>query len=204
MANKVIGIAGPKGSGKTTLANYIAHREHALGPVTLVAFADPLKEFLRDAFGLSAAHLWGSEEQKNELSPILWSNFPKVGPMCVPGFLGSNVNKQMTYREVMQYFGTDIMRSIDPDCWVRLWEKRIAKITGIVVAHDVRFDNEAEAIHRHNGKVIQLLRGEKRDPHCSEKGISQDNVDCVIDNRNLAPTPTVERVMGLFEQWGWV
>jgi len=77
-------------------------------------------------------------------------------------------------RRLLQVVGTDAGRAYDPDIWVRIWEKEAVKSLEFgmsVIADDVRFQNEVDAIHRLGGTVIRLIsktRGVRLD-HASEQ-----------------------------------
>lgn len=86
------------------------------------------------------------------------------------------------YVSMLQHFGTDIMRTRDPNHWIKALEKRIlAEAPSVVLIDDVRFPNEAEWIKEQNGFLIEVYRyGEdgkqyldpKRDPnHESETAL---------------------------------
>lgn len=55
---------------------------------------------------------------------------------------------------------------------------------GVIVIKDIRFENEADYLRRHNGKIWHVVRQnvEKVNPHSSELGIHIQDNDIVIDN----------------------
>jgi hypothetical protein len=57
----IIGIAGAAGSGKDTVAGFIAKYSNAVS----IAQADPMKRFARDVFDFSEEQLWGPSECRN-------------------------------------------------------------------------------------------------------------------------------------------
>jgi hypothetical protein len=59
----IFGIAGQAGSGKDTLANYLAKRYNGV----CVAQADPMKRIVQGIFGFSNTQLWGPSEQRNAI-----------------------------------------------------------------------------------------------------------------------------------------
>ena len=69
----------------------------------------------------------------------------------------------MTYRELLQLFGTDFARDmIHPDFWVKKFDERFKELssngTNIVLVTDVRFNNEAEYIINKGGAIISIER----------------------------------------------
>jgi hypothetical protein len=86
-----------------------------------------------------------------------------------------------TPRHILQVLGTEVARAIHPDVWVRAWERRV-EIMNMhqdrpldVVADDLRFDNEAAAVRRLGGLVVQIERNgyeAPTDAHASEAGLS--------------------------------
>jgi hypothetical protein len=95
----------------------------------------------------------------------------------------------MSGRAFMQYFGTEICRSMYPDIWVDYLDRKILQEKPkLAVIDDVRLDNEAARIKDRDGKIIALTRDpnkENTDTHSSEQGISLDYVDAVIDNHDM-------------------
>lgn len=142
----VIGFCGLIGSGKTTAATALINSDMCFARI---AFAGPLKRML-GTIGLDLRHLNGDlKEQPCDL-------------LC-----------GATPRHAMQTLGTEWgRRLIGPDFWVRLWEQDVHRWgkTVNVVADDVRFEGEMEAIRRMGGKVVFITRhGVARQDHESER-----------------------------------
>ena len=74
-----------------------------------------------------------------------------------------------TVRELLQWYGTDVIRKKDPDHWVELMDMKLleAKHNGVklVLIGDVRFPNEVDLVDGYEGKVIRLLPYSKWDKH---------------------------------------
>ncbi len=130
---KLIGLCGLAGSGKTTASKYLFHERG----FWRVPFAGPLKSMLHAA-GLSEDHTDGALKE-------------------VPcDILGGN-----TPRRAMQLLGTEWGRSLSEDLWVNLWRIKADHLLGCgdpVVADDIRFANEAEAVRDMGGLVILVRR----------------------------------------------
>jgi len=143
---KVVGLCGRKGSGKGVASSYLVEG----AGFTLVKFAQPLKTMLR-SLGLGEAHIEGSLKEKP--SPLLDGNTP---------------------RWAMQSLGTEWGRDcMGEDFWVLQWERVARDVLdhdGVLVADDVRFENEAAAVRSMGGILIEIMRpGIKHDDsHASE------------------------------------
>lgn len=89
-------------------------------------------------------------------------------------------------RRLQQVLGTEAGRQVfGEDLWIRLMLAHAERVAGPVCVTDVRFDNEAEAIHAAGGLVIGIDRpglGANTDAHASEAGVSAHLVDRVIVN----------------------
>lgn len=140
----IIGLSGLAGAGKTTAARIL---EEEAG-YDIVPFAGPLKAMTR-AFGLTAAEMAG--ELKESPCDALCGKTP---------------------RQFMQWLGTEFGRHmVGPDIWVNAWRRNVERAVEVqqmdrtcgyrgrlIVADDVRFDNEAAAIRAMGGRVIRIER----------------------------------------------
>lgn len=158
---KILALAGRKGSGKTSVANWLFDNQSTLGvTVGLFAFADPLKELLVDVFGLHPEQVWG--DRKEEKTHVLWENMPNRGEALEENkrLFGLGLweidpfipRGPMTARELMQVLGTDVLRKADEKCWTRACLKRVANSScGLAAIHDARFPDELDAVKRKGG-----------------------------------------------------
>ena len=140
----VIGLSGLAGSGKTTLARLLSENYG----YQVISFAGPLKAMAR-AFGLTPREMAGDLKE----SPCV--------ALC-----------GRTPRQFMQWLGTEFGREmIGQNIWVEAWRRRVeeahldaiadqcdATAKALIVADDVRFPNEAEAIRSMGGIVIRIER----------------------------------------------
>lgn len=166
--------------------------------IKLYSFADYLKEFCIDVFGLTNEQCYGTDEQKNTLTSLKWENMPTPSFDLSEEFnLGSDIacvkrmgkNGQMTAREVLQYLGTDIIRKMLNNAWVNATLNKIRKEKpDLAIITDARFPNEIEGVNSIGGKTVRLLRHANLiDEHYSEKALdnySHEKFTLVIDNRN--------------------
>ena len=201
---KVILITGRKQAGKDSLAGFL-HQEISLykgwqmtsDNIKTYSFATPLKNYLVDVMGLSHDQCWGTDEDKNSDTEILWGDLPldiEEGYNLFCESRGKELadsvfwqNLPMTAREVMQVFGTNICRAIYPNCFAKWAKKQITKdAPKFAFITDCRFPDELEIFNDMNPIVIRLLRNKFNSRHKSE--IALDNYDfsnaLVVDNRN--------------------
>jgi hypothetical protein len=139
------------------------------------SFADPLKVICHSLFGLTKEQCWGTDEQKNTPTMLKWENMPHDRPLP-PG--------PMTARELLQFFGTNIMRKMYEPVWVNATINKIKQEGSLLsIVSDVRFPNEASAIKAAGGKLIKLTRSVYKDSHASETALDNyDGFDYIIDN----------------------
>jgi len=180
MKPKVFVLVGKKQSGKDTTYDYMA-KELGDYACTQVMFAGPLKDFCKEWFGLTHDQCYGTDYDKNTLTGLA---HPDEG------------GRHMTAREVLQYVGTDMMRKLDPNIWVkRCWASVDNALSKPDVKHvfvtDCRFPNElSSSIDREDTIVIKLKRKnyKHRDEHISETAlddVEDSSYDFVIEAANV-------------------
>lgn len=151
----LIGIAGPKRSGKDTLARALSK---TLG-LPVDSFAAPLRKFVAELLNCSVATLESCKEH-----PIKWLD-------------------GATPRGMMQTVGTEWGRDmVHPDLWVQSLLRRLPARGGII--SDVRFENEAREIRLGGGIVIELSRAGtgSGDAHISERPLPRSLVSATLAN----------------------
>lgn len=149
--------------------------------VKVYHFADLLKEISMSLFGLSYEQVYGTDKQKNTKIGIMWEDMPENH---------DNNTGEMTSREFLQHFGTNVIRKIKDEAWVEATINRICdENTQLAIIPDVRFPNEVHAIHSNGGQILRLTRNIHDSDHKCEKALdkevfSWDNFDYIIDNHN--------------------
>ncbi len=166
------------------------------GSVKIYSFADVLKELCVNVLGLKPEQCYGTDEQKNSLTHLKWDNLPysvrwnnskdrtihrKATALVIPedemfdmvhsGYSYENARTGfMTGREVMQVFGTDVMRKMFfNDVWVKATLNKIAREKPkVALIADMRFRTEFFALHDAGALVIRLERNITHDTHASE------------------------------------
>lgn len=153
----IIGLTGPAGVGKDTVADYLVEK-HGFKKLS---WAAPLKA------GLAAM---GFPE------PLDRADKEKV----IDGF-------DFSWRRAAQTLGTEWGRALDADIWIKLVGRIIAMHPGQdFVISDVRFQNEAELV-RSKGGHVWSLHGRQADlgdaaGHKSEAGLPDALVDTYLVN----------------------
>lgn len=189
----IIGITGKAQSGKDTACRivqlintvdydcaclegegekYILDNVDNILPITCMwekhAFADKLKECASIILGIPR-FMFESGEFKESFTSLPLSN--KEG-------------EPMTNREFLQYFGTEVGRSIDKNLWIKalMYSYGRDKESHWIIP-DVRFPNEADAIRNAGGVLWKIEReGSGAGNHISEKLIDDIMVDIIIEN----------------------
>lgn len=131
----LIGICGNARHGKDTLGKLLAQSMGGLmipGYTQQLAFADAVKNGVAITFGIPI------DTPKDQ---ITW--------------LG------ITYRQVLQQFGTEAMRrTFGEDIWIRIVDNIATnlaeEIVGNLIVTDVRFENEADWIINNYGTIIHI------------------------------------------------
>lgn len=162
--------------------------------VKIYSFADSLKEVAGRLFGLTYEQLYGSDEQKNSLIGIKWNQMAKMVDNRYLKIIRAQkrMNKNMTAREFLQFFGTNICRTLYDNCWIDDTVRRIIYDNyPFAIIDDCRFTNEVIAIKDQlNGRVIKLTRELEGsvDEHQSENDLIYADFThqgTIINNRDL-------------------
>lgn len=149
---KIIGVIGPIGSGKDTLAEYLI-TNHGYKKLS---FASRVKDVASVAFGWDRALLEGDTPASRvwrEEVDLFWGTTP---------------------RQALQKIGTEMFRGhIRDDFWIKIVEQKIQAlqeehVKGIVIT-DCRFQNEIRLIQNMGGTLVHIQRHEP--PSWAEEAI---------------------------------
>ncbi len=178
---RLLGLTGFAQSGKDSVAGFLKDYGYQR-----VAFAD------------------GVREMALVIDPIIYCA-PTSGPDYVrlSGLVASAgwdaAKQEPEVRRLLQRIGTEAVRDmVDQDAWVRIGMRKAKSIIlgtlsdahfGSVVITDVRFPNEARAVHSAGGEVWRIERpgfdsGVSRE-HASEAHVASLPVDRVLVATNL-------------------
>lgn len=167
---KLIGVTGLARAGKDTFAQECVKRGYKR-----LAFADALKTTVAHIAN-EPSHLYFDDVTKEEYTPSL----------------------DMTRRRALQEVGNGIRESLGTMTWIRRvlrqWEADGRPPT---VISDVRYPNEAHAIHELGGIVVRVNRrgaGLSGDAakHVSEAGVPENLLDFDLDNNGTVSELGVE------------
>lgn len=183
-----IGLTGPAGSGKDTIAALLL--KHC--GIVPIAFADPLRTEIMDAFGVPIQLLTDratKEVPTRDLAMARCLNgefVEHIRTRVGPHFPFMHVPRSP--RQIMQWWGTEYRRSADPHYWTTAMALRLHTLMdegNAVAVTDVRFLNEVHLVRNFYGEIWQVARpGLSIAPtaHASEVTGEEFAPDLVIDN----------------------
>ena len=181
--------------------------EHRFSGVALYSFADALKWFCMDVFGLTYAQCYGSGEDKNTLTQLRWEQMPTFQDRNGVTVLDLLDRKRcMSAREVLQYFGTDVVREMYSDAWAAATMARIGRDrSALAIITDGRFPNEVAVANDNGGRTLRLLRNAcSSDAHASETALDDlpdETFTHVLDNRQMTIAEQNRAMEGMVTEW---
>lgn len=207
-------------------------KEEYLHPyIKLYSFADELKAFCVNVLNLKPEQVYGTNEQKDSLTHLKWEDMPGVlteeglgEPLSMPELTHDDeywhdsmypnpvaiYHKPgyMTGREVLQYFGTNIVRKMYGLAWANVTLNKIEREnTLLAVITDCRFPDEVELTQKKKGRVLRLLRNPLNNKHTSEIALDdypQDKFDAVVDNTQMNVEQQNEKCGEILYKWGFI
>lgn len=199
----IIGLSGPKGSGKSTASAVFIKKGFEI-----ISFSNSLKNLCHEVFNLPLElFLDPSKKEVTFATPVTLTNdiiirlLTKASNTClyIPAHIQAKAIKLCarpsfkTPRELLQFVGSDLFRDlVNLDYWTKTWEAKI-KPNKDYICDDVRFGNESSLIqNKYKGKVIKINRLglESKDAHQSEtQAIEADytvlNSDLALFNKDI-------------------
>ena len=180
---RIIGICGFAQSGKDTLAKELVERDG----FERRSFADPMRNILyainptieRDSSGLAR-----TVRLQQIVNTMGWDRAKVEYPEI---------------RRLLQMLGTEGGRKhISEDVWVRACLDN-AKTDKIAIT-DVRFPNEAKAIHERGGIVVRIIRFGVAPTNDHESETAYTDQDIILEN-NGTPQELYEKYVQAIEKW---
>lgn len=141
----IVGVVGFIGSGKDTVAEYLANEYNFKHE----SFASSLKDAVSAVFGWDRQLLEGqtiNARQWRETVDTWWAERLKI--------------PNLTPRYILQQWGTEVCRQgFHDDIWIASIENKLRNSNDNIVISDCRFPNEIQAIRRLGGTVVRVVRG---------------------------------------------
>jgi hypothetical protein len=186
----IIGISGKAGSGKDTVGNFLVSE----GLVeTKIPLAKSLKDLCSELFGIPNEYMYNNKEAETHIKVTEWLH---NNSQLTKDRVGTN----LTVRELLQYFGTDVVRSFYSSVWTDMFLRSCEEYNSVVCT-DVRFIDEVEAIQKSGGIVIRLNRNPSKMSHCSENQLDDyKNFDIVYNNIGETPEATCNSIKTILEE----
>ena len=209
MSLVIIGLVGAKGAGKSTFARIA---KEVLPNAVEGALANRLKDVCARVFQVPRGSFDHPDQKERYLGnqyvqvPGSKAEFaPRGGPIrlnehtvaqCVDSFgyqpsqdnVYSHTDKTLyTPRQLAQYVGTEVLRSLDPDVHCKGLMMDAPK-EGILIVTDIRFPNERAFFEKLAGDLFfpVYVRNERaeaeaaKDPHQSEQHLKAISEDCYV------------------------
>lgn len=192
----LIAINGEADNGKDLVADFLVQRFD----LVKIAFADPMKRFVRMFFGISQENLWGPSEKRNEVldaGPIWNTAFQQIHTMhqfttaIVDESLGVDVrvkafdlmqqwvtmlrrqySDKISARVILQTLGTEWGRDLYPNVWVDyLFKKQLPLLLeGYPHAQTLGVKLHESKESPKNGLCIPDARFDNEIRACEERG----------------------------------
>jgi deoxyadenosine/deoxycytidine kinase len=174
---KIIGLTGPKGSGKDTVADIlVSHYRSQWKTVHRLAFADPIKKVIQHIFALDPTSLQQYDDFKRTTLHF-----------TIPNTSTRNMKMlDVSARHVVREIGM-MMREYDDKQFNNYIEEHFKKAyftsNNVFVVTDLRFDNEYTMLRQWGAKIVKVDRpGYAYDGHITERGFDDQLVDYTIRN----------------------
>lgn len=191
----IIGLSGRKGSGKSIVSFELIKKGFKK-----VSFADPLKQMAASLYGVKIDDMYDQAKKEEILkTPLKWNQetFLKMCKIfgCDWKYSESQTREFNSLREMLQFIGTDVIRSYDVDFHMN---KMIGSLDSNknYVCDDFRFQNEKNALEKHGAICVFILR-----PGITEISNHQSEIDLKWNNfkYHIVNDQSVEHLISSFD-----
>lgn len=188
----IIGFAGRKRCGKTTLAKLLQKEENAI----IITIANYLKYLCCDLMNITYEELLEKKDNGYTFDIVPDERWFKIIDKRTKIGI-ENIKKELdgkhitNIRQLLQVIGTDVIRKYNEDWHVNQMIEDIDSYSNdkLIVVDDVRFPNEREAILKRSGRVFFIIRTNVSEVsnHSSETALKWQDFDKkdVILNDNI-------------------
>jgi hypothetical protein len=152
----IFGIGNKARNGKDTAAEGMKDFCDRYGmPFLKVGFADALRQEVTEAIKFYDGNVQDLVEYGTPDDRRKFPSWVEATPNAVPELPLLPYGK---HSKILQWWGTEYRRAQDPNYWINKWLLRVVGFSGVVVAPDVRFNNEAIAILECGGANVNVRR----------------------------------------------
>jgi hypothetical protein len=192
----ILGIAGCMEAGKSSLARHLHTK------IDSVAIA-PMASTLRFEVAIALKDL----NKPDSIPTDVGEAFDHLASM---GTLSRNAAFKdkptpPAARLLLQWWGTDYRRKMNTDYWLEQHQANYSALfeesSTLIICDDIRFPNEVDYVHEHEGKVMWLSRSTSNDKsHKSEHAIASKHCDWSIDS-NVPLTQMLDTATMCVKGW---
>ena len=180
---RIFALSGRRRVGKDTVAEILC-KNHGF---KRFSFADSLKQLCSDALQMPSFYFFDDEYKDSKvIFELLPNHVDAIEQLTGLSGLSREIKLFETPRECLQYVGTNLIRSVDSDFWIRSLITKLKDRMFDVVITDARFSNERIALKAIGATNILIERETgNQDTHESENDLGKEcDYDVVIKNNS--------------------
>lgn len=187
---KIVSILGKKGNGKDYVSSLLIDKlkTRYFTKIQVLAFADKLKEVLSIITGVPLDLFYVQSFKESYMINMKTFDVEEIDNRCQhiskDQQISENVDFWISIRELLQYFGTDVMQNtFGKNVWINSVIKNLNESKFNIIT-DVRFLTEYNALKDKGAFTIRVENDyvEDTDTHASETEADQITADFVIKN----------------------
>lgn len=203
LSMKILGFSGRKGTGKTTLCQFLKRNSQELfslprHEVWIFHPANNSKSYCCDLFALNHFHVFGTSQDKENLSGYYSTTiYPTRNPNPCDD------PRSLTVREFLEWWAT-LVCSINPEGPIRDVMTQIqVRNPKLALVDGIRKEHEVEIIRaEQEGKVIRLLGGAGGGEW--ESSLEQVTFDGYLSSYQQRQSQVEKDLVGTLKEWGWL